>query len=309
MIDVIAMADFAAHPKEVGPKLGGLAALAGWGYRVPDGFAVTRRAVGALAESSERTTLPAALAAAVGREYRALCARLGREQPALAVRSAANLEDGDRRSYAGMFETVLGVLGVDQLHTAIHTCIASQRSARVEHYGGGEPSVVMTVGVQELIAARASGVAFSRHPVTHRDDRLVIEAVIGLGSAMIDGLAQPDHVEVGRADLRVLRYDVGDKERRVLVADRGGLGVEQTPAQLRQSPCLDADDILQLSRAVVDIEGRLGRAVDVEWVIDDDGGLVIVQTRPITSGPREAREPVRWDPVRYARQIGGRCAD
>lgn len=304
--DVIPMTDFAGQVDEVGPKLVGLASLAGWGYRVPDGFAVTRQAVRELAAAS---SMPEVLEAAIDREYLALCERLGREQPVLAVRSAATIEDGEGRSYAGMFETVLGVRGVDALYAAIHTCVASQHSSRVDQYDGGKSEVAMTVGVQELIDARASGVAFSRHPVTHRDDRLVIEGVVGLGSVMVDGLAQPDHLEVGRADLRLLRCDVGDKRRRAVLADGGGLRVEETPDDLRRSPCLEPDDVRRLCQAVVDIERRLDRAVDVEWVIARDGSLVLVQARPITGGPRDAREPVRWDPAHYARQLGGRRAD
>ncbi len=301
--DVIPMAEVTGG--EVGPKLGVLAALAGWGYRVPDGFAVTRQAVRELAAVGPAPSVEAAIA----REHQALCERLGREQPVLAVRSAATVEDGDRRSYAGMFETVLGVRGVDALHAAIHTCVASLRSARVEEYDGGEPAIAMTVGVQELIDARASGVAFSRHPVTHRDDRLVIEGVLGLGSTMIDGLAQPDHFEVGRADLRLLRCDIGQKQRRSLLVDGGELRVEETPEPLRRSACLEPEEVHSLCRALVDIEGKLGRAVNVEWVIARDDSLVLVQARPITSGPREAREPVRWDPVHYARQRRGCRAD
>ncbi len=302
MLDVVELAAFADYPGEIGPKLRGLTALAGWGYRVPDGFALTRAAISALAEGGASAPLPEPVVAA----YEALCARLGRASPGLAVRSAAVAEDGDRRSFAGIFESVLGVRGPAQLRAAIHACVASGRSARAEAYGGDGSCDEMSVGVQELVDARAAGVVFSRHPVTHRSDRLVIEAVLGLGSTMIEGTARPDHVEIGRADRRVLRYELGDKQRRAIPAEAGGVTVEETPAAERWAPCLATDEVEQLCSAAIDIETRSGFAVNVEWIITGDGELVIVQFRPITSGPREARAPVRWDPVRYARQRGGR---
>ena len=69
----------------------------------------------------------------------------------------------------------------------------------------------MAVGVIELIHARASGVAFSAHPVTGKTDRVVIETSWGWGEAVVQGLVTPDHAEVGKADGRVLKYQVADK--------------------------------------------------------------------------------------------------
>jgi pyruvate,water dikinase len=302
--DVVPFAAFADHPGEIGPKLRRLAELASWGYRVPDGFAVTGAAATALIERGDRV-----VRAAIEREHAALCGRLGRERPALAVRSAANAEDGDRRSFAGMFDSVLGVRQPAEIEAGIRTCVASLHGARVAHYrrGGGELS--MTVGVQELVPARASGVVFSRHPVTHRADRVVVESVLGLGSAMVDGTAQPDHIEVGRTDLRILGFEVGDKQQRARAVDGGGVTLEPTPDGERRAPSLDAREVEQLCRAAIEIEGRIGRAVDLEWVVTDDGELVIVQARPITSGPREARAPVTWDPLAYTGQRGIRRGD
>ena len=70
----------------------------------------------------------------------------------------------------------------------------------------------MAVGVIELIHARASGVAFSVHPVTGKTNRVVIESSWGWGEAVVQGLVTPDHIEVGKADGRVLDYQVATKK-------------------------------------------------------------------------------------------------
>src|SRR5437763_1569822 len=60
-------------------------------------------------------------------------------------------------------------------------------------------------------AVRAAGVAFSAHPVTGKTDRVVIETSWGWGEAVVQGLVTPDHIEVGKADGRILKYQVADK--------------------------------------------------------------------------------------------------
>ena len=94
-------------------------------------------------------------------------------------------------------------------------CWASLFTARALAYrlrkGISHHDMPIAVGVIELIHARASGVAFSVHPVTGKADRVVIETSWGWGEAIVQGLVDPDHVEVGKSDGRVLRYDVAHK--------------------------------------------------------------------------------------------------
>ena len=98
----------------------------------------------------------------------------------------------------------------------------------------------MAVGVMELVHARASGVAFSLNPVTGRRDRVVVEATFGFGEALVQGLVNPDHVEVGRTDRRVLSYAVGDKRIVSAMDHRAGRVVEvDMPAPMRALRVLD----------------------------------------------------------------------
>ena len=118
-------------------------------------------------------------------------------------------------SFAGIFDTYLGVSGPDRVLNAVRQCWASLFSTRAVacrlRAGTHHRDMPMAVGVIELIHARASGVAFSAHPVTGKTDRIVIETSWGWGEAVVQGLVTPDHIEVGKADGRVLKYQVADK--------------------------------------------------------------------------------------------------
>ena len=167
----------------------------------------------------------------------------------------------------------------------------------------------MAVGVIELVHARASGVAFSVHPVTGRPDRLVLEGSWGWGEAVVQGLVVPDHIEVGRADGRVLQYSVGEKKVVSAFDYARGLVVERDmPPRLVDLPVLDEEQIAAVCEAVITIEELYGHPVDVEWVLDRHRRahepITIVQTRPVTVHRADEDPPAApsWDPVSYARK-------
>src|SRR5690349_5904686 len=159
--------------------------------------------------------LGADLAAQIGDAYEELSSRCFEINVPTAVRSSAIGEDSGTASFAGIFDTYLGVSGPDRVVDAVRACWASLFNTRAVAYrlraGTHHRDMPMAVGVIELIHARASGVAFSAHPVTGKADRIVIETSWGWGEAVVQGLVTPDHVEVGKADGRVLKYQVADK--------------------------------------------------------------------------------------------------
>jgi pyruvate,water dikinase len=289
-----------ARKVDVGAKLWRLGAVAASGFRVPDGFALDRHEI---ARCASGRPLPGAIRARIEREHRALCRRLGSDPP-LAVRSAALAEDGQEHSFAGQLDSVLGVRGVAGIEAAVLRCIASFEAPRVAAYRSdfGLATTGLSIGVQQLVRARASGVAFSQHPVSHRRDRLVIEAALGFGSAVGDGSVTPDHIEVGRSDRRVLERRVANKSlRAVLGAD--GVRMETVPAEERRQPSLDDTTIGRIVEIVIALEERLGHPVDIEWATDDRG-VVVVQARPIAGAPTSSTAPPQWDPLAYASALG-----
>jgi phosphohistidine swiveling domain-containing protein len=111
-----------------------------------------------------------------------------------AVRSSADVEDGDAASFAGQFETVLGVEGEAGLAAAIESVRASATGASVESYTHrmhSEMPIRMSVLVQEMVDPVVSGVVFTRNPITGLNE-LILEAVAGLGDQLVRGTITPE---------------------------------------------------------------------------------------------------------------------
>ena len=207
LLDEVGSADAA----RVGPKAATLGELRRAGFPVPDGVVLTTEALartliaagldaGAASDQVEAAPLPGEVAAAVA----AVAGRLGGGP--LAVRSSGVDEDLPGASYAGQYETVLGV-PAGELADAVRRCWASAFTSHLAAYrrargAGREPG--MAVLVQPLVAAEAAGVAFSVDPVTGDRDTAVVNAVRGLGDRLVAGTASPDEwlVRGGEATCR-----------------------------------------------------------------------------------------------------------
>ena len=166
----------------------------------------------------EGQTLPSWLADAVADAHARLAARTGRGALLrVAVRSSAVGEDGHAASFAGQYETYLGVSGADEVLRHIAKCWASGYSAHALDYrrrfGGSSPLRAhdLAVGVLELVDARSAGVAFTLDPVTGDRGRLVVEANWGLGESVVSGQVTPDYWTVERDSGRIVERRVGAK--------------------------------------------------------------------------------------------------
>ncbi|MBB3047979.1 pyruvate,water dikinase [Litorivivens lipolytica] len=227
----------------VGGKAAGLAELTRHGLNVPPAFVV-------VAASAEH--FPDDLEA----QYQAIGG--GK----VAVRSSAIGEDGEDSSFAGQYETILNVEGLDALKAAIAQCVQSLDSAQAtayksEHANLGE--VEMCVVVQRMVDAHSAGVLFTADPVTGRHDRLVIDAVRGLGEALVSGEVTPDHYELDRNNHVVRRELTGE------------------------SPILSDAQIQALAKGARDAAVSMTPLLDMEWAIDASGDLFWLQARPITT--------------------------
>src|SRR5712692_6661614 len=117
--------------KEVGGKAASLSRLAAR-FRVPPGFCIPLRVCRrwSLDEVKHPRATPAELVDGLAAACRELAERCGRTDPPVAVRSAAADEDGAVASFAGQYETVLNVSGVEAIVEAVLHCWDSARSAR-----------------------------------------------------------------------------------------------------------------------------------------------------------------------------------
>ncbi|MCB9687967.1 MAG: phosphoenolpyruvate synthase [Alphaproteobacteria bacterium] len=220
-------------------NLGELARLEG--VSVPEGFCVT---TDALAHPLLPTEALAELAARVG-------------QSAWAVRSSATAEDAPGTSFAGQHDSWLDVVGVDAIVAHVSRCRASLFTDRAVAYraaNGLDPRQArMAVVVQRMVPAEVSGVLFTADPVSGHRRTTVIEAVRGLGDALVAGRVSPEVVRV-----------------------RDGRVVERTGGLLSDA------DALRLEALGRRIEAHFGRPQDIEWCLAG-GELSVVQARPITT--------------------------
>ena len=357
----------AADASRVGPKMARLGELAAAGWRVPDGYAVTKDAFadwlpvtaraeldgllgallqaqaagdpGALAWVSARARelvegqpLPAALADAVAAAHERLEQRVsaagggdGELRPGaalrVAVRSSAVSEDGAGASFAGQYETYLGVSGIADVLGHIRKCWASGYSARALEYrrrlGGDSPSYALdlAVGVLELVDVRSAGVAFTLDPVTGDRNTLVIEANWGFGESVVSGHVSPDHWTVDRATGDIVTRRTGDKHVwSVFSPAAGRVVLEPAAADRAARACLTDDEVRYLAKQATRIEAAEGGAPqDVEWAIARGlpfpDSVFILQHRPETTWTAgtpdtdAAASPAAgagFDPVRYA---------
>ena len=273
------------------------------GCRMPKGFVVTSAAyrLHLLGETGEklRVAMDAFDENAVSRKARA--AVLAGEIPAevreavagslaalgarrVAVRSSATIEDGPIGSLAGLFDTYLGVSGLNEVLDRLRWAWASLWNARalsaLAATGLSPLRAAQAVVVQEIVETRAAGVLFSRDP-TGRPDTVLINASWGSGEAISQGEVEGDLFWVRRSTGEPIAAETGRLTSRIELAPEGVGTVEVplSPGQ-REMPCLTPDELRRLAGLARDLEEATGRAQDVEFGIDDEG-MVVFQVRRI----------------------------
>ena len=200
-----------------------------------------------------------------------------------AVRSSSPDEDLVSASFAGSYETLLGVRPSD-IEEAVRMCFASGFAPRVfsyKHAHGFDPANPrIAVIIQHQIPSEVSGVAFSLNPVTNDYDEVVINANWGLGTSVVEGRISPDHFVFSKIERTVTSETPGDKQVSTwLDADRGTVERENGHAT---EPCLTHSQVCELGDTVCGLELFCEEPVDIEWAYAD-GALHVLQARPITT--------------------------
>lgn len=316
--------------RSVGGKAAGLAGLVGMGLPVPPAVVVPVAALQAhlahaglwaaarRGEDLSAALLQGSLRPALSRALRQAVAALG---PAgdllLAVRSSAIDEDEAGSSFAGQYLTLLGVRPGPALEAAILRCWASAWSPTAAAYRKargrrGIAAAPMAVVVQRLVQPRCAGVLFTVNPATGSWREMAVEAAWGQGEAVVSGAVVPElHLVrrprrtprpvqrvLARVRLEPQSTTPGQQQERWVVdplAARPELVAEPIPAALLARPCLEREELLRLCRIGLRVEGRLGSPADVEWALDEQGRVWVLQARPVTAGADVRRAgPALW---------------
>nr|WP_312856684.1 PEP/pyruvate-binding domain-containing protein [Arthrobacter mobilis] len=285
---------------EVGGKALNLGLLMAAGLPVPGGFCLTTAAYRIMAEAiglegpveaagqvdaadgpglaeaagrAREAVLAAVIPAEVAEAVREAYAELGPNLP-VAVRSSATAEDLPDASFAGQQDTFLNVSGADAVLEAVRRCWASLWTDRAVAYraahGIGQHSVALAVVVQEMVPAAAAGVLFTANPLTGTRRQAVIDAVPGLGDAVVSGAVNPDHFVLDTASGRVLERTLGGRQ---------GDGQEQGAARA----CISDAQLRELAALGAKAEEVFGCPQDLEWAAEQDGTIRLTQSRAITT--------------------------
>ena len=301
-----------AHSAVVGGKAAHLAALSRIeGIRVPEGFCVTTEAFQRMLaeapfiESSldglsgvEPDDLDAlhAISAEIRRIIEttpipddlaeAMTGPLARydERVAWAVRSSATAEDLPTASFAGQQDTYLNVIGAAAILEHVRRCWASLFSDRAVTYrhrnSFDHRKVRMAVIVQRMVVPDSAGVLFTADPVTGNRKVTSVEAVFGLGEALVSGRVDADVFRV-RGDAIVART-IARKQFAIELSPGGGTQECAIHPAAQQRPALTDAQVQQLVELGWRIEAHFGCPQDIEWCLVD-GEFHIVQSRPITT--------------------------
>ena len=238
---------------------------------------------------------------ALERAYASL-ARRTQPEVTVSMRSSALGEDGGRTSFAGLYRSQLNVHPSHLMDSYLEV-LASQYTPQAMHYrylhGLRDEELPMCVGCLAMVDAAAGGVAYSTSPIDARDRRVHISAALGLAKGVVDGDAPADLLVVERGSpMKLVESRIAHKHTRFDCFAQEGVCRLSTVEDLADQPALPDDKALELAGYCLRLEEHYGGPVDVEWAWDRQGGLVILQCRPLTTvGPEPEEQDQAPPPV------------
>ena len=236
----------------------------------------------------KQVILDASMSPRLAEEIRQAYVKMGRGL--VAVRSSATAEDLPDASFAGQQATFLNVDGEEELVAAVQECWASLFTPRAifyrEEQGFDHLKVGIAVPVQKMVQSQASGVMFTLEPVTSDASKIVVEAVYGLGEAIVSGSVTPDLYIIDKKDIKIISKKIGKqgwKLARNLSGDSDEPNIEvPLPPSLQTQQKLADDDIIAVAKIGKHLEELYQFPQDIEWA-KEGKEIFIVQTRPVTT--------------------------
>jgi len=215
----------------------------------------------------------------------------------VAVRSSATAEDLPDASFAGQQSTFLNVQGADNVVEAVLACWASLFNARAIFYRAEQKfdhfKVGIAVPVQRMVQSQASGVMFTIEPVTSDKRKITIEAVLGLGEAIVSGEVTPDLFIIDKNNLSFISKKVNKQEWQLIKnpkLEEGKLNIKTPiPVKRQTAQKISDEEVLKLAAIGKAIEAHYKFPQDIEWA-KEDGKLFITQSRPVTTIKTTAAE-------------------
>ncbi len=244
--------------------------------------------------------IPDDLGESILAEYENLMKKIG-NTVSVSVRSSAVQEDGEF-SFAGQYATALGVMNKEAILEQYKEILASLFTPRAIFYyrskGFTEDDMVMSVGIMTMVNAKASGVMYSHDPTDLHKNVIIINAVWGLGTSAVDGQVSPDMYIVSKSNNVILEQKVAAQRIMLVQSPDQGVIEVKVPEYLENRSCLTENQVMILGRFAHVIESHYNKPQDIEWAIDQDNNIYILQTRPLRISAKTTKAkpiPIRME--------------
>ena len=245
-------------------------------------------------ESIVSAEMPEDLAKAIGDAYEELAKKVDQENPYVAVRSSATAEDLPDASFAGQQDTYLNVTGRDMVIRKVKECYASTFTDRAVYYRAKKhfdhENVALSAAVQMMADSKVAGVMFTVNIANGDDSCVMIEGSWGLGEYVVQGTVTPDNFIVNKADLTIKSRIVNEKSIALVRKPGGDVEERKVPEELAKSQALTDDQVVKLASYAKAIEKHYGCYMDMEWAVDHQDRIWILQARPETVWSKKNKE-------------------
>lgn len=246
------------------------------------------------------SSLPSEIEDAIEREVEGLCSK---GIQSFSVRSSAIFEDSEL-SFAGQYNSFLNVKP-SEVTEKYKEVVASLYNPRALFYyrkmGFPEGRKAMAVAIMEMIDALAGGVIYSTDPNAPNQEQILLSAVWGLGKCVVEGTITPEVHILDKSSLKTIKQKIPLVEVMLVCRPDGTIEEVPVPEDKRGKSCLTEDQIKALAQYALAIESHFGSPQDIEWAINRDGKIYILQTRPLMvleGSEREMIAPPVFDSYR-----------
>ncbi len=201
----------------------------------------------------------------------------------VSVRSSAIGEDDLHHSFAGLHYTALNVSKANIIDACFEVLISKYLPRSLVYRfltGLRDVDMPMSIGCMQMIDAEASGVLFTKDPLSNKAG-IIIHAVRGLGTKVVDGSVTPQEYIVDASSYKVIHFNPGNQNYKTVPRTTDGLHDVKIQDEIIGKPCLSEKQVKELTEYALKIENYFGSPQDIEWTIDKNGKMFILQCRPL----------------------------
>ncbi len=190
-------------------------------------------------------------------------------------------------SFAGQQATFLNVKGRKNVVGATQACWASLFTARAIYYREknhfDHMNVLICAVVQKMVNATQSGIMFTANPTTNNESEIVIEAIYGLGELIVGGEVNPNMYLVDKATKQIKKIEIRKQDYGLFRNAQGENEKRPIPVDTQARQVLNEKQILEYARLGKKLEEHYNSPQDIEFAVENNNDLYIVQTRAITT--------------------------